>query len=159
MKTVIFLICIFFTVEMALAQTVSFPATSPEFSFNLPSGWQSNIENGMLSAFPGDESLFLMIWEVPDVSSIDAALDALEQLMETMVQVESMEEAEEVSIDKLLFTVINGTGKDITSGDKVELSVALVSPKGKKVFILLFIAGEMTPKNKKDMKDLLTSFK
>ena len=131
--------------------TIVYPVENPVFSVTFPEGWKTEMEEDIVHAAPKDESIYLGIWALEDAENLDAALDAVDEAVSSLVKDLDVGEADSVVVNGIQFFTVDGTGKD-EDGSTVSVSVALFSPDGTQIFILLYFG---TPQAEDAHKDEL----
>jgi hypothetical protein len=117
--------------------TIIYPEKNPVFSVTFPDEWKTETEEDIVHAYPADESIYLGIWALEDAENLDAALDAVDEAVASLVKNLKVDDPETMTVNEIEFMTCDGTGID-NEGDKVNVSVALFSPDGKQIFILLY---------------------
>lgn len=133
--------------------TIIYPAENPIFSVTFPDNWETETEDDILHATPSDSSIYLGIWALEDVKDLDAALDAVDETVSSLVKNLEVGEVETSDINGIKFMIVDGEGKD-EEGDYVDVSVALFSPDEKQIFIMLYYG---TPEAEQAHEDELVS--
>ncbi len=117
--------------------TIVYPEKNPIFSVTFPDNWSTETDEDILHATPGDSSIYLGIWALEDAENLNAALDAVDEAVASLVKNLEVEDPETMEVNGIQFMTCDGTGVD-GEGDGVNVSVALFSPDGKQIFILLY---------------------
>jgi hypothetical protein len=117
--------------------TIVYPEKNPIFSVTFPDDWKTETEEDIVHAYPADESIYLGIWALEDAKNLDAALDAVDEAVASLVKNLKIDDPETMTVNEIEFMTCDGTGID-NDGDKVNVSVALFSPDEKQIFILLY---------------------
>jgi hypothetical protein len=117
--------------------TITYPADDPVFSVTFPENWSTETDENIIHATPNDSSLYLGIWALEKGSDLDAALDAVDEAVSSLVKDLKVGEVDSTVINDIQFLNVDGTGKD-EDGNPVNVSVALFSPDKEQIFILLY---------------------
>jgi hypothetical protein len=117
--------------------TIVYPEKKPVFSVTFPDDWSTETEDDIVHATPADESIYLGIWALEDAKNLDAALDAVDEAVASLVKNLKVDDPETMTVNEIELMTCDGTGID-NEGDKVNVSVALFSPDEKQIFILLY---------------------
>ena len=141
------------------ADEYSYPGENPVFSITFPDDWKVETDEELLHATPKDETLYLGLWALADVENIDAAMDAIDEVVAEFVDDVETDEADEMEINGIEITFVDGVGKD-EEGEQVEVSVALFSPDDETVFVLFYFGyPETTKQHEKALVKILESIK
>jgi hypothetical protein len=139
--------------------TVVYPADNPVFSITFPEGWRTETDENLLHAVPQDSSVYLGLWALEDAKNLDEALDAVDELVGSLVKNLEVDEVDSSILNDMEFLSVDGKGID-TEGDAVNVSVALFTPDEETVFILLFYgtpeAGDL---HENELVDILKSIR
>jgi predicted Zn-dependent protease len=119
--------------------TIVYPSENPVFSITFPDGWETETDENLLHAFPADSSIYLGLWALEEGVKLEDALDALDEIVSSLVTGLETGEAEKNEINGIEIVSVDGSGKD-TEGDDVNVSAALFSPDDSQVFILIYYA-------------------
>jgi hypothetical protein len=117
--------------------TIVYPEKNPIFSVTFPDNWSTETDEDILQATPGDSSIYLGIWALENAENLNAALDAVDEAVASLVKNLEVDDPETMEVNGIQFMTCDGTGID-GEGDKVNVSVALFSPDEKQIFILLY---------------------
>jgi hypothetical protein len=119
--------------------TIVYPAENPVFSISFPNGWLTETDGELLHAMPEDSSVYLGLWALEDAKTVDAALDAVDEVVSSLVTQLKVGEVDTLVINGIAFLSVDGKGID-TEGDRVNVSAALFSPDQETIFILVYYA-------------------
>ncbi len=137
--------------------TIVYPSGNPVFSITFPDGWETEADENLLHACPADSSIYLGLWALEEGVKLDDALDALDEIVSSLVTGLETGEAENNEINGIDFLSVDGTGKD-GDGDAVDVSAAVFSPDDKQVFILIYYGTpEAGEKHEDEMTAILGS--
>lgn len=107
--------------------TIVYPEKNPVFSVTFPDNWSTETDENLLHATPDDSSIYLGIWALEEANDLDAALDAVDEVVSSLVKNLQVDEADSMVVNGIQFITVDGTGKD-DEGDNVNVSAALFSP-------------------------------
>ena len=142
-----------------IADEYFYPGENPIFSITFPDDWNVETDEDILHVTPKDESLYLAVWALADVEDIDAALEVIDEIVDEFVDDLKTEEPDELEVNGLEITFIDGVGKD-EDGEKVEASVALFSPDDETVFVVFYFGyPETSKKHEKALVKIIESIK
>jgi len=133
--------------------TIVYPEKNPIFSVTFPNDWSTETDENLLHATPKDESVYLGIWALEEAGDLDAALEAVDEVVSSLVKNLKVDEADSMVVNGIHFITVDGTGRD-EEGDNVNVSAALFSPDEKQIFIMLYYA---TPEAEKLHEDELVA--
>jgi hypothetical protein len=109
------------------------------FSVDILNSWSVEVEDQVLHASPPDGSVYLGFWAL-DASDIDAASDAVEGIVGSMVRGFEVTEEGEGDLNGMPAYHIGGTGHD-EDGGPINASVALFSPDGETFCIVIYFGS------------------
>lgn len=110
MKKLTLLIALSMISLSAFTQTLSFPSSAPEFKITFPSGWKMETEDGVLSVFPKDQSIYIGLWEIADAANFEVVMDVLGEELDKVITVYETDEAEEITLNRLSMIAIDRKG-------------------------------------------------
>lgn len=152
MRSVVLSVMMLLFVFSSFADTYEYPGDDPLFSISFPDSWKVSVDDELLAVTPPDESLYLALWALDDADDLDAALEALEDVVNEFVDDLEMSEAEELEINGIEMVYVEGEG--ITEDDvDVNITAAMFSPDGDMICILFYFG---TPESEDAYENELT---
>lgn len=140
------------------AKTYLYPAEKPIFSINFPDKWTIGVRDNKLQAGPKDGGIFMGVWEAPEDLDLEDAGTAIGDLISDMVDDAQFGSPTPADYHGVSFLSLDGTGKDKTSGNFINVSASLFTPDNKSVFILLYFgSAESEIKYQLQLADIVNS--
>jgi hypothetical protein len=165
MKSLIGIFLIF--ISLGFAQTFEYPTKKPVFSITFPSGWSVESDDDSLIAISKDESIEVDLWPLDkkkirrdSEKALSEALDEIDNIINDWVDDFEVTSTKEDSINEIDFFEITGFGIDKDSGEEIEVSINLLTPDKKNIFVMLWWGSkEAQEKNLSDLISIVFSMK
>lgn len=133
--------------SMALAQEdfwFEYDDGTPIFFVTLPDNWEGEWQEeedlSILHAAPADGAdVYLSIWAMYDVADLNAAAEAVDEVLDQLVTGVNFETWEDVTINDIPFTHSESVATLQDGGEDVIVSAAFFSPAEDEVYILIFL--------------------
>jgi len=124
--------------NLSAAETYTYPdSDNPVVQISFPDSWEIEPDEEMLHAMPGDESIYLGFLSLEGSEDIEAALDAVDEVLAELLSELDLADFEEIENDDFVFLYSEGNGVD-KEGDAVNVTVALFSPDGEMVCLVFY---------------------
>lgn len=136
MVFILFIATMLLNMNIAFADTFTYPSEDPVFSVYFPDNWKIELDEELLNAEPKDGSIYVGLWALEDADDVETAIEVLADELDQFISDIEAEDPQEVEINNLNVLVIDGKGK--VEGTKVEFSVTLFSPDGETFFIGIY---------------------
>lgn len=129
------------------SENYTYPADNPVFSIDFPDDWKITPEGELLHAMPQDESIYVSLWALQDGTTMDSAVNAVDQMVADMVTDFSAGDVDYVDVNGIRFTEVAGQGRSKDNGTPINASVDFFSPDGRQVFVLIYFGDANSEKN------------
>lgn len=119
-------------------ETFEYPEGDPAFSMRFPGSWTAQVnEQDALEGLSGDETVYLVLWEVEDLDNLEDEMTATaEQLLS---DVEFDDEDEEITNKYgVKFWLKHGDGAEQESEEAVQFTIAVFGPTENRAFVMLY---------------------
>jgi hypothetical protein len=125
-------------VSARAAETLEYPESDPAFSIRFPGSWTAEVnEQDALEGLSGDETVYMVLWEVEDLDNLEDEFTATAEQM--LSDVEFDDEDEEVTNKYgLKFWLKHGEGVEKESETEVQFSIAVFGPAENRAFVALY---------------------
>ncbi len=150
--------CCLFSSAVSYAETYEYPEGDAIFTIDFPDDWKVECEGANMHAMPPDESMYLGVLPV-EADSLDAAADELDKAIASVVDLESVGEAETMDINGISFVIVEGTGKDVDDGSPLSVATAIFAA-GDSFIIMPYFGDPATEAaHENDLASILGSIK
>lgn len=147
-----------FASAVGYAETYEYPEGDALFTIDFPDGWKVECDGANMHAMPADESMYLGVLPV-EADSLDAATEALDEAIASVVDLDEVGEAETMEINGISFVIVEGTGKDVDDGTPLSVATAIFAA-GDSFIIMPYFGDPATEAaHENDLASILGSIK
>lgn len=119
-------------------ETFEYPEGDPAFSLRFPGSWTAEVnDQDALEALSGDETVYLVLWEIEDLDNLEGEMTATaEQLLSDV----EFDDADEEITNKygVKFWLKHGDGIEQESEEAVQFTIAVFGPSEERAFVMLY---------------------
>lgn len=146
----------------AQADVYTYPSADPVVSITFPDNWKVEPDEGVLHAYPKDESIYFGFIPLPEGTTSDEAGEAIGGAIDSLVTDFEAGESTVLDVNNLKLFVMDATGKEKESGDPVNVSMIYFSPDDNPdhlVGVVYFGTDDAEDKHEKEIKSVIKSIK
>ncbi|HOW96405.1 MAG TPA: hypothetical protein P5567_10375 [Kiritimatiellia bacterium] len=125
-------------------ETFEYPEGDPAFSIRFPGSWTAEVnDQDALEALSGDETVYLVLWEVENLDNLEDEMTATAEQMLSDVE---FDDADEELTNKygVKFWLKHGDGVEKESEAEVQFTIAVFGPSENRAFVVLYTIEKET---------------
>lgn len=128
------------TVTAARAgETLAYPEGDPVFTMRFPGSWAFEVnDQDALEAASGDQTVYLVLWEVEDLDKLEDEITATIEQILSEVKFDDGPDEEITNKHGVQFQLSHGEGIQQESEEAVQFTIAVFGPTETRGFIILY---------------------